>query len=322
MKKKLIIAIVIIVICIPAILFLMNAKREDFPHFKQYLIKSNGTAILYKDQSFKFSFLFLDEVELSEFKTVDNIDSIDITFENEKLNIDSFSIQELTPTEMYKCKMLNVVVKENDVLNLKELDHLLISFTDGTVEEFPIGNLKFKVVEEDNDEMYFNIFENPLTAKSKLDIFSGWIVSLQNMGKAFNIIDIDSGVSGIEFDLMNYSKHEGMNDLDVHNYYNEMRYNNVKTEFDTVTKKDTINNEEFVISIDNGTKEKQPFNSYVFKLVYNEKFDFTESLYLNPEYIVEIDEVKSVIRGNVPIVKIDPYKNIQTFYKRLENEGI
>lgn len=321
MKKIYKVLLLISIICLPIVYFMINQVHEAFPHAKQYLIKSIGSITLYENEPVRLSFALIDEKDFSEFKSNDNIEKIEVLYSNKKLNIHSFNLVELSPTDVYFCKMLELVVVEKEISEVHQLDAIHVFFKDGVIEEFPIGDLNFQVKKRENNGFLYNLSEDHLLHKEGQGHLTGWIISLQNLSKAFQIKDIDFGVSGMHIKLNDFEVFEGMQDIDVMNYYGERRRRDDPTPYDDIILGSPVDIVDFQIQVDSGTDQVTDYNAYVFNIIYDENFDFTSSIYLNPEYTIADNTSEFKIHGAFPTAKINPYNNTKYFKERLEKEG-
>ncbi len=321
MKKKCKLLLLIWIICFPIVFFMINQVHEAFPHAKQYLIKSIGSIILYENEPARLSFALIDEKDFSEFKTTDNIEKIEVLYNNKKLNVQSFDVFELSSTETYFCKMLELIVVEKETSEIHQLDTIHVFFKDGVIEEFPIGDLNFQVKKRESNDFFYNLSEDLLLNKDGQEHLTGWIFSLQNLSKSFQIKDIDFGVSSMHIKLNDFEVFEGMEDVDVLNYYGEKRRIDEPTPYDDVILGSPADAVDFQIQVDSGVNQATDYKTYVFHIIYDENFDFTSSIYLNPEYTITDNTSEFKIHGAFPTVKINPYINSQYYKERLEQEG-
>lgn len=309
------------IICLPIVYFKINQVQEAFPHAKQYLIKSIGNITFYANEPARLTFALIDEKDFSEFKTTDNIEKIEVLYNDKKLNVQSFNVLELSSTELYFCKMLELIVIEEEITEGHQLNALRVFFKDGVIEEFPIGDLNFQVKKRETHDLLYNLFEDFLLDKEGQGHLTGWTFSLQNLSKSFQIKAIDFGVSGMSIELNDFEVFKGMQDVDVLNHYVDKRRNDEPTPYDEVKIGSPVKAADFQIQVESGVDQPTDYNAYAFQIIYDENFDFAGSIYLNPEYTITDNTTEFKIHGAFPTVKINPYINTQYYKERLEQEG-
>lgn len=204
--KRLIIPIISIVLIILITLAILLVKKhclpESFPHFKQAIIKYNGTVYGVTQKETSLFFEFLDENKSSEMENCKNIKDIYFLDENsvktkaETWKIDSAYFEGYVVRTLY----MDVIFNESGV---KKLTTIVIKYNDDVEEKFSIGNLKVVVGETMPGSPYImNCTQDLIMAENNLYCnFAGVAITLGNVES--NIIEINKiqlGMDGIGID--------------------------------------------------------------------------------------------------------------------------
>lgn len=149
-KKILLLFIAIIFIIFISGVYI-SFNKDDKTEYIQNIVPSNGSFFVITNQEFDIPFMFIDENEFSQLSSTDNIENISIVASDEKLEIESFSLDTISAEESYTIRNLQVICKIKASGNYK-LETITIEFVNNTTKTFPIGNLYVSC----NDETYYN----------------------------------------------------------------------------------------------------------------------------------------------------------------------
>lgn len=248
--------IIALIICIAMIfLFLNRSNVNGFPHFKQANISCIGSIYSIENTEFQFPIVIVDEEELSEMASPDNIKSIYLVDSNsEKISALKWQIQDGIKDKDKKYVMRSIdcsfVYKKSGSYNPVYVD---IEFKDGKVERFDLGqiNIIVKTESELKEKRAANWFEvefiNPKV--NSIVMASGIILVIDSIGKDVIIENIDLGLQNFDIDTENIIVLDGEYDI---SYINELRKKNDKSIkiFDSIQIKENIKSEFKPIHID------------------------------------------------------------------------
>lgn len=299
MKRKKLVGIPFLIIALSLVcLFgIKKLKGSDIVHYKQYIIPAQGQIVTEQGSETKISFIILDEEELSELATKENVDRIEISTDSGKiLQVNDWTVESMTE-ELFQCsKKLSVSVPVEEECILSEMT---ICYRDKK-EKFDIGKLKIIPIDRmairekyicylydevfhtsDNDKISYVINESSegFIHKEKTIFSMDWSTNMD-----FVIHRIDLGIDGMGIDPVTIQ--ESGFDVDFGEAFTKEEKNKPYTFTGIV---ETLPSQNMELCIKDTKDEEYRWIAGVRRTKeYNDQFVCT---YFNPLYLCSNEEI-------------------------------
>ncbi len=204
------------------------SNSVSFPHFKQALVKMNGTVYVEQGNTTDVPFVFVDSRKVSEMSSAENIKSVKLIFSgNKAYQMKKWTIYEGDSEDTYTMRNLQMQVVLPDV-GQYQLESISIEYKDSLVKKFDVGDVKFIVKSQEAFKSQYIMIMNYNTInkiRPSLIDMSGLSVYAESLSDDYTIEDIDLGIDG--FGIDNSKIHVILNSSDI-NRITEARNANEK----------------------------------------------------------------------------------------------
>jgi hypothetical protein len=197
-----------------------NKGGPEFPHYKQAILNLKGSVYAIEDKPINIPLVIIDEKQLSEMASPDNIESI-IIFDNKgnSLDIDNWDIVNGIVEDEYMTRLINLKITYGQT-GTYQVESVVFKFIDGYIKKYKFSELNIFVKSEKerdidytNAPYWFDVERIPAVDKGDLS-FSGIVVVI-NHNKDINITDINLGNEFFGIDSKGILIKEGFRDLNT-----------------------------------------------------------------------------------------------------------
>lgn len=210
MRKRLILILVPVFLLMLGMFFYVSilnrgSSNEMFPHYQQALIKYNGTIYASQNTPVDIALIFIDENELSEMASAENIKDIKLIDKSGQIyESESWTIQQGMKEEDYLYRNIQIKLSFNNI-GLYEFNLVSIEYADNKIEEYDVGYLDIKVIDLNNENYSgeFDLSCDWITNHEAITQITGLMINLDNFSKFENVTVLKVEMGTKDFQTLN-----------------------------------------------------------------------------------------------------------------------